>query len=146
MHNHQADSPLYMWPDVWSADLHLLIWSMVIHDTEYPYWDQVSLNNTNQTKPDPVRWWFGYVPRSRSFNSASVTAAGGLFSYASIIFQDFHFCASKEPSETCIIKGSRKLRNLQYFQVGSCVPYESPCYADNKMVAHMYKLKMEEPD
>ena len=25
--------------------------SMVIHDTECPYWDQVSLNNTNQTKP-----------------------------------------------------------------------------------------------
>ena len=24
---------------------------MVIHDTEYPYRDQVSLNNTNQTKP-----------------------------------------------------------------------------------------------
>ena len=34
-------------PDVWSADLHLLIKSMVIHDTECPYWDQVSLNNTN---------------------------------------------------------------------------------------------------
>ena len=29
----------------------LLIKSMVIHDTECPYWDQVSLNNTNQTKP-----------------------------------------------------------------------------------------------
>ena len=28
--------------------------SMVIHDTECPYWNQVSLNNTNQTKP--VRW------------------------------------------------------------------------------------------
>ena len=51
MQNHQADSPLYVWPDVWSADLHLLIKSMVIHDTECPYWDQVSLNNTNQTKP-----------------------------------------------------------------------------------------------
>ena len=51
MQNHQADSPLYVWPDVWSADLHLLIFkSMVIHDTECPYWDQVSLNNTNQTK------------------------------------------------------------------------------------------------
>ena len=41
-----ADSPIYVWPDVWSADLHLFIKSMVIHDTEYPYWDQVSLNNT----------------------------------------------------------------------------------------------------
>ena len=51
MQNHQADSPLYVWPDVWSADLHLLIKSMVIHDAECPYWDQVSLNNTNQTKP-----------------------------------------------------------------------------------------------
>ena len=52
MQNHQADSPLYVWPDVWSADLHLFIKSMVIHDTECPYWDQVSLNNTNQTKPN----------------------------------------------------------------------------------------------
>ena len=41
----------FVWPDVWSADLHLLIKSMVIHDTECPYWDQVSLSNTNQTKP-----------------------------------------------------------------------------------------------
>ena len=51
MQNHQADSPLYVWPDVWSVDFHLLIKSMVIHDTKCPYWDQVSLNNTNQTKP-----------------------------------------------------------------------------------------------
>ena len=57
MQNHQADSPLYVWPDVWSADLlsdvwsadlHLFIKRMPIHDTEWPYWDQVSLNNTNQ--------------------------------------------------------------------------------------------------
>ena len=29
MQNHQADSPLYVWPNVWSADLHLFmkIWS-----------------------------------------------------------------------------------------------------------------------
>ena len=53
MQNHQADSPLYVLPDVWSADLHLLIFkSIVIRDTECPYWDQVSLNNTNQTKPN----------------------------------------------------------------------------------------------
>ena len=52
MQNHQADSPLYMWPDVWSADLHLFIKNMVIHDIECPYWDQMSLNNTNQTKPN----------------------------------------------------------------------------------------------
>ena len=25
MQNHQADSPIYVWPDVWSADLHLFI-------------------------------------------------------------------------------------------------------------------------
>ena len=49
MQNHQADSPLYVRPDVRSADLHLLIKSMVIHDTECPFWDQASLNNTNQT-------------------------------------------------------------------------------------------------
>ena len=52
MQNHQADSPLYVWPDVWSADLHLFIKNMVIHDIECPYWDQMSLNNTNQTKPN----------------------------------------------------------------------------------------------
>ena len=50
MQNHQADSPLYVWPDVWSADLHLFIKNMVIHDTKCPYWDQVSLNNTKQSK------------------------------------------------------------------------------------------------
>ena len=49
MQYHQADSPLYVWPDVWSADLHLFIKNMVIHDIECPYWDQLSLNNTNQT-------------------------------------------------------------------------------------------------
>ena len=62
MQNHQADSPLYAWPDVWSADLHLLVKSMVIHDTECPYWDQVSLNNTNLTKPNHLMWpdvWSG---------------------------------------------------------------------------------------
>ena len=48
MQNHQADSPLYVWPDVWSADLHLFKKNMVIHDIECPYWDQMSLNNTNQ--------------------------------------------------------------------------------------------------
>ena len=40
--------------DVWSADLHLFIKNMVIHDIECPYWDQMSLNNTNQTKPNQV--------------------------------------------------------------------------------------------
>ena len=49
MQNHQADSPLYVWPDVWSADLHLFIKNMAIHDIECPYWDQMSLNNTNQS-------------------------------------------------------------------------------------------------
>ena len=35
--NHQADSPLYVWPDVWSGDLQVLENYMVIHDTECPY-------------------------------------------------------------------------------------------------------------
>ena len=51
---HQADSPFYVWRDVWSGYLQLLKKSMVIHDTECPYWDQVSLNNTNQTKPNTL--------------------------------------------------------------------------------------------
>ena len=46
MCNHQADSPLYVWPNVWSGDLQVLK-IMVIHDTECPYRDQVSFNNTN---------------------------------------------------------------------------------------------------
>ena len=50
---HQADSPFYVWPDVWSADLHLFIKSMVMRDTKCPYWDQVSLNNT---KPNQSCW------------------------------------------------------------------------------------------
>ena len=50
MQNHHDDSPLYVWPDAWSADLHLFIKSMVLHDTKCPYWDQLSLNNTDQTK------------------------------------------------------------------------------------------------
>ena len=63
---HQADSPFYVWPDVWSGICKLKK-SMIIHDTECPYWDQVSLNNTNQTKPGwkptlcvtwCLTWWF----------------------------------------------------------------------------------------
>ena len=46
---HQADSPLFMWPDVWSGDLK----NMVIHDTKCPYW---SLNNTNQSLL--LTFWF----------------------------------------------------------------------------------------
>ena len=47
----------------------------------------------------------GFLGRSMS---------GVLFSYASIIFLDFYFPDSKEPRETWVTKGSRKLRNLQY--------------------------------
>ena len=44
--NHQADSPLYVC--VMSDLVICKFWkSMVIHDTECRYWDQVSLNNTN---------------------------------------------------------------------------------------------------
>ena len=42
--NHQADSPLSVWPDVWSGDLQVQK-SMVVHDTECPHWDRVLLNN-----------------------------------------------------------------------------------------------------
>ena len=54
MQNHQADSSLYVWPSVWSADLHLFLKSVVIHDTECPYWDQVSLDNTKPNQPPRV--------------------------------------------------------------------------------------------
>ena len=49
--NHKADSPLY---DVMMLDPVICKFkkSIVKHDTECPYWDQVSYNNTfNQTKP-----------------------------------------------------------------------------------------------
>ena len=48
--NHQTDSPLHVWPHVWSGDLQVYK-SMVIHDTECPCWDLVSLNNTIPTLP-----------------------------------------------------------------------------------------------
>ena len=48
--NHQADSSLYVWPDVWSGDLQVQkkIWSYMTPNV-LTSWDQVSLNNTNQT-------------------------------------------------------------------------------------------------
>ena len=46
MQNHQVDSPLYLWPDIWSAEICNFIKCIVIHDTECPYWDQVSFHNT----------------------------------------------------------------------------------------------------
>ena len=56
--NHQADSLLYVWPN--RSDLVICNFrkSMVIHDTECPYWDQVSLNSTkpNQTKMCQPAW------------------------------------------------------------------------------------------
>ena len=45
--NHPTDSPLYMWLDVWFGDLQALKkHGLMVHSTKYPYWDQVSLNNT----------------------------------------------------------------------------------------------------
>ena len=42
--NHQADTLCVAWCLIWwFASLEK---SMAIHDTKYPYWDQVSLNNT----------------------------------------------------------------------------------------------------
>ena len=41
--SHQVDSPFYFWTDVCSAKQRK---GMVMHDTEHPYWNQVSLNNT----------------------------------------------------------------------------------------------------
>ena len=42
-----------MWPNVWFGDLHVYKSMLIgLHDTECPYWDQVSLNHTNQT---PIR-------------------------------------------------------------------------------------------
>ena len=43
--NLPADSPFYLWPDVRFGDLQTED-SMVIHDTECPYQDQVSISNT----------------------------------------------------------------------------------------------------
>ena len=48
--SHQADSQL-MCGLMFDLDLVISKFrkSMVTHDAEFPYWDQVSLNNTNQT-------------------------------------------------------------------------------------------------
>ena len=48
--NHQADSQLYVWLD----DLVICMFrkNRATHDRKCPYWDQVSLNHTNQTKSD----------------------------------------------------------------------------------------------
>ena len=43
--HHQADFPFYLRPNVWFGDLQTE-YSVVLHDTEYPYWNQMSLNNT----------------------------------------------------------------------------------------------------
>ena len=72
MQNHQADSPLYVWPDVWSADLHLFIKNMVIHDIECPYWDQMSLNNTNPTQPNPP-WPRKYISKCQDHHPMCLT-------------------------------------------------------------------------
>ena len=47
--NHQAGSPLYMW--LVSDLICKLEKVMVTYDTECPYWDQESLNNTNPIQP-----------------------------------------------------------------------------------------------
>ena len=66
--NHQADSPLYVSSDVWFGDWRFRK-RMVIHDTECPYWDQVSLNNTNQlpNKLNPVQECWSSVPWELSY-------------------------------------------------------------------------------
>ena len=77
MQNHQADSPLYVWPDVWSADLRLFIKNMVIHDTKCPHWDQVSLNNTktNKTKGQQTKCQNFHIPVTINL----VTLSGNVF-------------------------------------------------------------------
>ena len=44
--NHQVNRPVQLWPDVCFGDLQAKNKSVVIHGTECPYRDQVSLNNT----------------------------------------------------------------------------------------------------
>ena len=39
--NHQADSPLYVCPGVWSGDMQV---EYDVHDAEFPLSDQASLN------------------------------------------------------------------------------------------------------
>ena len=52
MCDHQADFMCGL-----MSDLHLFIKSMVIHGTEYPDWDQVSLNNTKPNQPIYLGWF-----------------------------------------------------------------------------------------
>ena len=60
-----------LWLDVWSGDLICKFRkSMVLHDTECPYWDQVSLNNTNQTCFCHIFKWIQFFKKINSRQSA----------------------------------------------------------------------------
>ena len=56
MQNHQADSPLYVWPDVWSADLHLFMkkYGHTWHRMSLLRPDVIKQHKPNQTKPFQV--------------------------------------------------------------------------------------------
>ena len=73
IYSHQAESLLFVWPDVWSGDLQVYK-SIVIHDTECPFWDQVSLNNTNQTKSCNVKKVLLHMITISKINTAPMIA------------------------------------------------------------------------
>ena len=60
----QHTNHFYVWPVVWCGDLQ--VWkSMVIHDTECLYWDQVSQNSTQTTLCVAccLMWWFASLEK-----------------------------------------------------------------------------------
>ena len=58
MQNHQADSPLYVWPDVWSADLHLFVKNgHTWHRMSLLRPDVIKQHKPNLTKPVSAGIW-----------------------------------------------------------------------------------------
>ena len=58
---HQADSPFHLRSDVRFGDLQTKEDSMVKHDTKHPYWDQLSINNTNLQTLSFIKYTHGLV-------------------------------------------------------------------------------------
>ena len=69
-YNYRVDSPFYFWPYVCFVDLQEK--SMVTHNTECPYRDQVSLNNTNAKLNSPPLPGSHAVETSKFFPSSVI--------------------------------------------------------------------------
>ena len=78
---------------------------MVIHDIECPYWDQISLNNTNQTKQAMTVNFFKYRGKIWHFNDRSKI----VYRWVSYHITEVRYCVSRSGSrcnrlECCLMK------------------------------------------